>query len=89
MKRRSNTVINMEILGLLLQGPRGPSRLAQALNLNFNKFLEFAQFLESRRFLRREVKDGHEMYFITSEGADVYNTWSEFWTKFGQDTDLR
>ena len=89
MKRRPNTVINMEILGLLLEGPKGPSRLSQALNLNFNKFLDFAVFLESRHFIRRETQEGHDLYFVTPEGVEVYRIWTDFWTKFGKDTDLR
>jgi predicted transcriptional regulator len=89
LKRRPNTVIHMEILGLLLQGPKGPTRLAQAISLNFNKFLEFASFLEERRFIRKETRDERELYFITPEGVEVYRIWTDFWTKFGKDTDLR
>ena len=82
MKRRSNVVIDMEILALLLDGPKGPSRLSQALGLNFNKFLEFATFLESKRFVRKEVQEGHEMYYVTLEGVEVYQVWDAFYKKF-------
>jgi len=40
LKRRPNILIYMEILDLLLDGPKGPSRLSQAMGLNFYKFLE-------------------------------------------------
>lgn len=83
MKRRSNVVIDMEILALLLDGPKGPSRLSQALGLNFNKFLEFATFLESKRFVRKEMEEGHEVYYVTPDGAEVYHEWDVFWKKFG------
>ena len=89
MKRRSNTVINMQLLALLLDGPRGPTRIAQALGLNFNQFLEFAAFQESKGFIRKEVEEDHELYFVTEKGRDVYVKWSEFYKLFGEDTYLR
>ena len=89
MKRRPNIIIHMQILAYLLDGPQGPSRISQALNLNFNKFLEFATYLESKRVIRREVQDGHDLYFVTPEGVEVYHGWETFYKKFGPDTDLR
>ena len=79
----------MEILSLLLDGPRGPTRLSQALGLNFNKFLEFADFLESKHFLRRDNQEGHELYFVTPKGMEVYRKWDEFYREFGPETDVR
>jgi len=73
----------MEILALLLDGPKGPSRLSQALNLNFNKFLEFATSLESRGFVRKETQEGHELYFVTLEGVELFRQWDAFYKKFG------
>jgi len=89
LKRRANIVIYMEILALLLDGPKGPSRLSQALGLNFNKFLEFSAYLESKRVIRKEVQEGHDLYFVTPEGVAVYRGWDAFYKKFGPDTDLR
>ena len=89
MKRRPSTVIYMEILALLLDEPKGPSRLSQALNLNFNKFLEFATYLESKKFIRKELQEEHEIYLVTAEGVDVYRKWDAFRRQFGLDTDLR
>ena len=71
----------MEILDLLLDGPKGPSRLAQAMGLNFNKFLEFASFLKAKELIRGEVQDGHETYFVTQQGADLNHDWKRVWNK--------
>ena len=81
MKRRPNILIYMEILDLLLDGPKGPSRLAQAIGLNFNKFLEFASFLKAKELIRGEVQDGHETYFVTQQGADLNHDWKRVWNK--------
>jgi predicted transcriptional regulator len=89
LKRRSNTVINMQLLALLIDGPRGPSRIAQALGLNFYKFQEFAAFQESKGFIRKEVQGEYELYYITEKGIDVYHKWTEFYSAFGEDTYLR
>jgi predicted transcriptional regulator len=83
LKRRPNILIYMEILDLLLDGPKGPSRLSQAMGLNFNKFLEFASFLKSRQLIRSELQEGHEMYFITPEGNELNQDWKKVWNKLG------
>ena len=74
-------LIYMEILDLLMEGPKGPSRLSQALNLNFAKFLEFATFLKAKEFIRSETQEGHEMYFITPQGAEINSDWKKVWTR--------
>jgi predicted transcriptional regulator len=71
----------MEVLDLLLDGPKGPSRLSQAMGLNFNKFLEFASFLKSKQLIRSEVREGHEMYFITPQGNELNQDWKKVWSK--------
>lgn len=75
MKRRANVIIYMQLLRLLLEGPRGPSRLQQALGLNYPKFIEFAEFLESRQLIRRETKDEHEFYSLTAAGIEAHRKW--------------
>jgi len=89
LKRRSNTVINMELLALLLDGPRGPTRTAQALSLNFDRFLQFEAFLESKGFIRKEVEEERELLFITEKGRDLYHKWTDFFKLFGEETYLR
>jgi predicted transcriptional regulator len=79
LKRRPNILIYMEILDLLLDGPKGPTRLSQAMGLNFNKFLEFATFLKARELIRSEDQEGHELYFITQKGFELNNDWKKVW----------
>jgi predicted transcriptional regulator len=81
LKRRPNILIYMEILDLLLDGPKGPTRLGQAMGLNFNKLLEFASFLDTKGLIRREEQDGHELYFITQQGVQLNQDWKRVWNK--------
>jgi predicted transcriptional regulator len=85
LKRRPNILIYMEILMLLLDGPKGPTRLAQAMGLNFGKLMEFATFLESKNLIRLEKSGDHDLYHITSEGADVRRNWEKVWGLLGPD----
>ena len=71
----------MEILDLLLDGPKGPTRLSQALGLNFSKFLEFAAFLQTKGLIRTETQEGHEVYLITPEGTDINHDWKKVWNR--------
>jgi predicted transcriptional regulator len=81
LKRRPNVLIYMEILDLLLDGPRGPTRLAQGLGLNFNKFSEFASFLIAKQLIKVQAQEGREMYFITGQGADLNRDWKKVWNR--------
>jgi predicted transcriptional regulator len=81
LKRRPSILIYMEILDLLLDGPKGPSRLSQAMGLNFYKFLEFASFLKEKNLITSHEQEGHELYFITQEGAELNRDWKKVWSK--------
>jgi predicted transcriptional regulator len=81
LKRRPNVLIYMEILDLLLDGPKGPTRLSQAMGLNHNKFLEFADFLKTKQLIRIEAQEGHELYFITPQGAEINRDWKKVWNR--------
>lgn len=83
MKRRPNVVIYMQMLRLLLDGPRGPSSLQQALGLNYPKFVEFATYLESRRLIRKEPQGDKEVFQITPAGAQVHRDWRAVEEKLG------
>ena len=81
LKRRANIVIYMEILRLLLDGPKGPTRLAQAVNLNFPKLSEFAAYLEAKGLIAKATEDGHEFYSVTPAGAEVHASWRAIWDR--------
>jgi predicted transcriptional regulator len=42
----------MEILSILREGQRGPTRLAQAVGLSFDAFVECQKDIEWRRFVK-------------------------------------
>jgi predicted transcriptional regulator len=74
----------MEMLRLLLEGPKGPSRLCQSLGLNFYRFLEFAKRLESAQVISKQVQEGHELYFLTPLGVQLLEDWERVWNTLGQ-----
>lgn len=77
MKRRANIFILMELLDLMIQEPRGPTRLAQAANLNYRKCDEFLGILSSNQLVERAVREGHEIYSASPKGKDVYWRWAK------------
>ena len=72
MKSRSAFVTYMEIIGALTEGPKLPTRLAQACNLNFKRLMEFAGELEAKGYIKRGMIDGHEVFSVTSEGLTIH-----------------
>jgi len=72
LKRRSDLVILMDILGAVLDGPKLPTRLAQLCNLSYDNFVKFAGRLESRGLVRRSLEQGHELYSVTPDGIQTH-----------------
>jgi predicted transcriptional regulator len=72
LKRRPDIVILMDILADLLEGPKIPTRIAQACNLSYDNFLKWANILESRGLVSRSAGQSHEVYVLTSDGQRVY-----------------
>lgn len=86
MKKRERILILMEILSILREGPRGPTRLAQAVGLSFDAFVEYAKEVESRRFVTKSMVEGHEMYSISPEGNQLLLDWRKVWEKISPDS---
>jgi predicted transcriptional regulator len=86
LKKRERTLILMEILSILRSGPRGPTRLAQSTGLSFDKFMEFATLLESRRFVEKSLREGQNIYSITPDGSQLLQEWEKVWTKISPDS---
>lgn len=86
MKKRERTLILMEILSILRSRPMGPTRLAQSTGLSFDKFIELASLLESRRFVEKSVREGQNVYVITSDGGQLLQEWESVWTKISPDS---
>jgi len=76
----------MEILSILRTKPMGPTRLAQSTGLSFDKFVEFATLLESRRFVQKSARDGQNVYIITSDGNQLLQEWERVWTRISPDS---
>lgn len=75
MRRRPSILILMLLLQLLISEPRGPTRLAQAANLNYRKCEEFLGILSASALVQKEVKEGHEFYSATLKGKGTYMSW--------------
>lgn len=76
MKHRSNVFIIMWILELLMEEPRGPTRVAQAANLNYQKCVEYLGMLSANQFVGKDIQEGHEIYSTTAKGRDVFVRWN-------------
>ncbi len=86
MKKRERILILMEILSILREGPRGPTRLAQVVGLSFDAFAEYAKEVESRRFVVKSFVEGHELYTISQEGNQLLLDWRKVWEKISPDS---
>ena len=62
----------MDILATLLDGPKLPTRISQACNLNYDSFLKWANILESNGLITKTTLEGREAYSLTPAGQQVY-----------------
>jgi predicted transcriptional regulator len=81
LTKREPVLIYMEILATLISGPRGPTRLAQACNLNYARMERFAKPLLEKGLIRLVRVEGQEGFAVTDEGYRVYNDWLEVWRR--------
>ncbi len=86
MKKRERTLIIMEILSVLCEGPKGPTRLAQSVGVSFDAFLDYVRDIESRGFVTRSAVEGHEMYAISPEGMRLLFDWQRIWERISPDS---
>jgi len=77
LKRRPNVLIMMQLLDLLIREPRGPTRLAQAANLNYQRCDELIRMLSERGLIARDFREGHEIYAATLKGKSLFMRWAE------------
>lgn len=81
MKRRSDILIKMRVLEEVRREPRGPTRLAQAVNLSFDKCAPYLQSLEQKGFIAKGSSEGRDVYLITQAGIDTFLEWERLWEK--------
>ena len=86
MRKRERTLIIMEILSVLRDGPKGPTRLAQSVGLSFDGFVEYARDIESRRFITKSTVEGHEVYVLSPEGKQLLLDWQRVWERLSPDS---
>lgn len=77
MRRRQTLLIVMQLLEILIQEPRGPTRLAQAANLNYERLQGYMQTLFSNGLAATESRDGHDTYSATPKGKELYFRWAK------------
>ncbi len=85
MKKREPILIHMEILASLCSSPKGPTRLAQACNLNYGRIDGFTDALKEKGLVTTRTVDGQEVLAITDQGYSVYKEWLEIWRKLPLD----
>ena len=79
LKRRANLLIQMEILELIIREPRGPTRLAQAANLNYQRCEEILSDFLAKQMVLKTVGEGHETYSATPKGVELFMRWERFY----------
>lgn len=79
LKRRADILIQMELLELMIRGPRGPTRLAQAANLNYQRCEEILSSLIARQLILKTIGEGRETYSATPKGIELFMRWERFY----------
>lgn len=69
----------MRLLELLIQEPRGPTRVAQAANLNYQKSEEFLTRLSARGLVASETREGREVFAATPKGKAIFMAWAKIY----------
>ena len=73
----------MRILEEVRREPRGPTRLAQAVNMAFDKCLPHITTLEQKGFITKTNVEGRDKYSITQAGVDLHQSFRRFWEMWG------
>jgi predicted transcriptional regulator len=83
--KREPILISMEILASLSASPKGPTRLAQACNVNYGRMDNFTKPLLERGLIRLEARGEEQVYVISEEGYKLYSDWLEIWRRLPLD----
>ena len=79
MRRRTNIFIIMQLLELLMEEPRGPTRLAQAANLNYQTCEGYLAILLADDLVAKDSREEHEVYSATPKGKDLFFRWEKIY----------
>jgi predicted transcriptional regulator len=77
LDKREPSAIYIDILANLMDGPKGPTRLAQACNINYGRLAGFTDKMVEKGLIRRETLDQQEVLAATEDGCELYHKWSE------------
>jgi len=77
LKKRATILIYMDIIARLLEAPTGPTRLARACNIPYDRLSTYTSVLEARGLLGKELREGHEVFHATQEGYQLYLDWAK------------
>ena len=75
MKYRPRTRAYMDILATLRDGPRPPTRIAQAANIHYPRLVEHLALLENSKLVARRTEEGRELFGITQDGLRTLEEW--------------
>ena len=81
MKKRETIVIQMEILASLFASPKVVTRLAQSCNVNLARMGSYSGPMLAKGLIKKETRDGQEVYSITEGGYQLYKDWLEVWRR--------
>ncbi|HYB07010.1 MAG TPA: winged helix-turn-helix domain-containing protein [Nitrososphaerales archaeon] len=81
MKKRETIVIQMEILASLFASPKVVTRLAQSCNVNLARMGSYSGPMLVKGLIKKETRDGQEVYSITEGGYQLYKDWLEVWRR--------
>jgi predicted transcriptional regulator len=71
----------MQVLEQVRREPRGPTRLAQSVNLSFDKCMPYLRSLEQKGLIAKGASEGRDVYMITQVGVDTFLEWERLWEK--------
>jgi len=74
-------VIQMEILASLFASPKVVTRLAQSCNVNLARMGSYSEPMLAKGLIKKETRDGQEVYSITEGGYQLYKDWLEVWRR--------
>jgi predicted transcriptional regulator len=81
LRHRPRLLIYVEILSELRDRPSGPTRMSRVANLSYDTCVEILKELEAKGLVRREAKEGHDVFSTTPAGFQVVDDWTRVWER--------
>jgi predicted transcriptional regulator len=81
LRKRESILIQMEILASLFASSKGPTRLAQACNIQYARLQNFTGPLLAKGLVESNVVEGEQRFAITDAGYRLYKDWLDIWRR--------